>query len=71
MDDLFTEEFYERINSFVRSNNELTWLFLMNCDLDTCKVLMRTFANDDDFGVQESVVSVLSTAKSKTIRRRY
>ena len=32
------------------------------CDLDTCKVLMKTFVTDKDYGVQESVVSALSSA---------
>jgi hypothetical protein len=33
------------------------------CDLDTCRSLMKTFVTDEDFEVQESVISVLSTAK--------
>jgi hypothetical protein len=33
-----------------------------NCDFDTCRILMKTFVTEEDFGVQESVNSVLSTA---------
>lgn len=40
-----------------------------NCDLDTCNILMRTFVTDEDFGVQESVVSVLSSAKIEDYQR--
>ncbi|MBX3268370.1 MAG: hypothetical protein KF831_16855 [Acidobacteria bacterium] len=33
------------------------------CDLEACRHLMRTFVTDEDYEVQESVISVLSTAK--------
>src|SRR4051794_24093212 len=33
------------------------------CDLETARALMKTFTTDEDYGVQESVVSALSTAK--------
>lgn len=33
------------------------------CDLDTCRTLMKTFVTDEDYEVQESVISVLSSAK--------
>jgi hypothetical protein len=36
-----------------------------NCDYDTCKILMKTFVTEEDFGVQESVNRVLSSAKPK------
>jgi len=35
------------------------------CDLDTCRILIRTFVTDDDYGVQESVVSALSSARTE------
>lgn len=34
-----------------------------NCDFATCQILMKTFVTDEDYEVQESVISVLSTAK--------
>lgn len=40
-----------------------------NCDFDTCKILMKTFVTEEDFGVQESVNSVLSTAKPEDRQR--
>jgi hypothetical protein len=36
-----------------------------NCDLETTRTLMKTFTTDEDHGVQESVVSALSTANVK------
>jgi hypothetical protein len=40
-----------------------------NCDLDTCRILMSTFVTDHDFGVQEAVVSALSTANVSDYQR--
>jgi hypothetical protein len=40
-----------------------------NCDYDTCKILMKTFVTEEDFGVQESVNRVLSTAKAEDRQR--
>lgn len=39
------------------------------CDLDTCRNLMKTFVTDEDHEVQESVISVLSTANSQDRQR--
>ena len=33
-----------------------------HCDLDTCEILMKTFVTEEDFGIQESVNRVLSSA---------
>src|SRR4249919_3597279 len=48
-------------------NGELRFVELVDqainkCDLETSRILLRTFTRDDDFGVQEAVVSALSTA---------
>lgn len=56
---------YEQDLEFVSLINEA----LDKCDLETCKILMKTFVTDDDFGVQESVVSVLSSAKIEDYQR--
>ncbi len=39
------------------------------CDLEACRHLMRTFVTDEDYEVQESVISVLSTAKPQDRQR--
>ncbi len=56
---LLHRDTYEQDVEFVGLVN----MALDKCDLETCKTLMKTFVTDDDFGVQESVVSVLSSAK--------
>ncbi len=42
---------------------ELVQMAKYQCDLDTCRSLMSTFVTDEDYEVQESVISVLSTAR--------
>ena len=50
---------------FVRLVEMATW----SCDFETCQTLVRTFVTDNDYGVQESVVSVLSSAKTEDYQR--
>lgn len=39
------------------------------CDLETCRILMKTFVTEEDYGVLESVNRVLSTAKPQDRQR--
>jgi hypothetical protein len=66
-----TDDWKERIRSLTYRKTEtqdgefvsLVDMAKNNCDLETCRLLMHTFVSDDDFGVQESVVSALGTAE--------
>lgn len=54
--------------------DDLAFVDLVNqveqkCDLAVCRVLMKTFTGRDDFGVQESVNRVLSSARSEDRQR--
>jgi hypothetical protein len=40
-----------------------------NCSLDTVRSLMKTFADEPDYGTQERVESVLATAKAEDVTR--
>lgn len=37
------------------------------CDLETAEILLKTFTNTPDYGTQERVINVLSTAKDEVV----